>query len=317
MILACDCGKKFKIPPEKAATLKPGSHFKCTACGKQIPIPASDPALEPAVATKESHSSADTGAQLSTEKAAPPPPARQEPPPAAEDPLLKARVSDLQELLDTERKMFSEELDQLKEEVTLLQARLEEQEKAAAEAPKPTEGASPAANESLAEEVGSLKAALEEGKAAHASLEERLAGETREREAIAKDLRDAEAAVETGRKRAEDVEARLAVIERERDEARKRIAEMDAELAKRAAQEEPGRAPAQAIALLEETSRHVAELSSRMGDLSAPLAALREGIDKALATARGANGTPTAPAEVTPAPVPAPPAAEPAGAGLA
>ncbi len=303
MILACECGKKFKIPPEKAATLKPGSHFKCTACGKQIPIPASDPALEPTAATHET------------------------PPPAAEDPSFKTRASDLQELLDTERKMFSEELDQFKEEVTLLQARLEEQEKVAAEAPKPTEGASSAMHDALAEEVRSLKAALEEGKAAHARIEERLAGETREREAIAKDLRDAEGAVEEGRKRAEDAEARISGLERERDEARTRVAELEAEPAKRPAQEETGRASTEAIKHLEESSRRLADLASRMAELSAPVAALREGIDKAIAAAHGANGTPTPVAEAAPATpaaepaprvaAPAPPAAEPAGAGLA
>lgn len=284
MILACECGKKFKIPPEKAATLKPGSFFKCTGCGKQIPIPASDPALTPHDEVPAVH--------------------HEDPPaPSAEtaDPAVPGKVAELQELLDTERKIFSEELDQLKEENAILKAQIEEQEKLHADSGKADDRLDLMQKEraALAEEVLALKASAEV--------------DAKEREAISKDLREAEAAIEEARKgaggapgRSADLEKerdearqRVVEVEKERDEARQRVQSLEEEVARRVPKEEAARLTGDAVSRMEEFARRAAELATRVDELAEPIDALRKDLERAIADAR--NGSP-APAPVEPAP---------------
>lgn len=303
MILACECGKKFKIPPEKAATLKPGSFFKCTGCGKQIPIPASDPAMTPHDELPAVHHEE--------------PPA---PPTEAADPALPGKVAELQELLDTERKIFSEELDQLKEENAILKAQIEEQEKLHADSGKADDRLDLMQKEraALAEEVLGLKARAEESE--------------KERAAISKDLHDAEAAIEEARKgaggapgpspelererdearqRAAEVEKerdearqRVLELEKERDEARQRVASLDEEVARRVPKEEAARVAGDAASRMEEFARRAADLATRVDELAEPIDALRKDLEKAIADAR--NGGPVSalaePAPAEPAP---------------
>ncbi|GEM_PF-3610607 len=281
MILACECGKKFKIPPEKAATLKPGSFFKCTGCGKQIPIPASDPAMTPHGELPAVHHEEPTA-----------------PPAEASDPALPTRVADLQELLDTERKIFSEELDHMKEEVVLLKVQIEEQEKLHADGAKADDRLDLMQKEraALADEVLLLKARAEE--------------DAKERESISRDLREAEAAVEEAQKGAggdpgrisalekerDEARQRVAELEKERDEARQRIASLEEEVARRVPKEEAARVVEDSASRMEEFARRAAELAARVDELAAPIGALRKDLEKAIADAR--NGSPVAaPAE--------------------